>query len=76
MLIIPQYLDKKPIIQEYLTVDLVNISAPLPAPVVKTASQTQKSPVKPIVSKPDPKKTVSIAPVIPEKITPPRCSSS
>ncbi len=71
MLIIPQYLDKKPIIQEYLTVDLVNISAPLPAPVVKTASQTQKSPVKPIVSKPDPKKTVSIAPVIPEKITPP-----
>jgi colicin import membrane protein len=72
-LIIPKYIDKKPIIQEYLTVDLVNISAPLPAPVVKTAPQTQKPPVQPIVSKPEPKltepeKTVPIAPVIPEKI--------
>jgi len=73
-LIIPEYLDKKPIIPEFLTVDLVNISAPLPAPVVKTAPQTQKHPSKPIVSKPKPKltkpkKTAPIAPVIPEKVS-------
>ena len=71
-IIVPKFLEKKVIIPEFLSVDLVNIAAPLPPPVVKTAPQTPASPVKPAkpaVSKPKPKiveakKTAPIAPVV------------
>jgi colicin import membrane protein len=74
-LVIPKYLHKKPNLPEFLTVDLVNISAPLPEPVVKSVPKTSAPPAKPIVSKPKPKiskpkKTAPIAPVVPEVVIP------
>ena len=74
-IIVPKFLEKKIIIPEFLTVDLVNIAAPLTPPVAKTAAQTPVSPVKsvePKVSKPKPKiveakKTAPITPVVVEE---------
>ncbi len=68
-IIVPKFLDKKVVIPEFLSVDLVNISAPLSPPVVKTAPQTPATPVKPVTKKAKPKiveakKTAPIAPAI------------
>lgn len=70
-LVIPKYFEKTPLIKEFLTVDLVNISAPLPAPATQSVSKPQTQTIKPVSSKTKPavpEKPAPIAPVIPEKI--------
>ena len=71
-IIVPKFLEKKIVIPEFLTVDLVNIATPLPPPATESPRQTSAPPVKatkPAASKPKPKiveakLTAPIAPVI------------
>ena len=73
-IIVPKFLEKKIVIPEFLTVDLINVAAPSPTPVTKPAKQTPTpvvKKVKTVISKPKPKnveskKTAPIAPVIAE----------
>lgn len=77
-IIVPKFLEKKIIIPEFLTVDLVTVAAPLPPPVAEPAKQRPAPPVKtakPAASKPKPKivkakLTAPIAPVIAETPVP------
>ncbi len=77
-IIVPKFLEKKIIIPEFLTVDLVTVAAPLPPPVAEPAKQRPASLVKtakPAASKPKPKIvkakiTAPIAPVIAETPVP------
>jgi colicin import membrane protein len=77
-IIVPKFLEKKIVIPEFLTVDLVNIAAPLPPPATETAKQEPAKPAKtvePVVSKPKPKvvkakMTVPIAPAATEEPAP------
>ncbi|MCK5070776.1 MAG: TonB C-terminal domain-containing protein, partial [Desulfocapsa sp.] len=69
-IILPKYINKKPIPLEFLTVDLVNIAAPLPPSTPKIAPQPPPTQVKPKVTiqKPKPveaKKTAPIKPIAP-----------
>lgn len=66
--IVPKYLHKKPVIPEFLSVDLVNVAAPLPpsTPPAPTPPQAKQAvappkPPPPVV----PKKTAPIVPITP-----------
>ncbi|AGF79510.1 TonB family protein [Desulfocapsa sulfexigens DSM 10523] len=67
-IILPKYFHKKPLIQEFLSVDLVNIAAPLPSTPQPTPAPPQiKQEVKPSSSPPpaERKKTAPIVPIRP-----------
>lgn len=71
-IILPKYINKKPIPLEFLTVDLVNIAAPLPPSAPKVAPPTPPAKVKPKVNiqklKPvEARKTAPIEPIAPVK---------
>jgi len=72
-IIVPKFLEKKIIVPEFLTVDLVNIAAPLTPPVAEAPSPvTPEKPIEPVISKVKPKiikakKTAPIAPVVVEE---------
>jgi len=71
--ILPGYINKKPLITEFLTVDLVNIAAPLPPSVPETVQPPPQAPPQQKVNiqklKPvEARKVAPIAPVVPEVI--------
>lgn len=69
-LILPKYIQKKPVFPEFLSVDLVNIAAPLPQPAAKAPpppaakSKVTIQKLKPVEAR----KTAPIAPVAAEEI--------
>ncbi len=71
-LLLPKYFEKKPLIKEFLTVNLVNISVPLPAPatapLLTPQPPTIKKAVNSITKPPVSKKTVPASRAIPVKI--------
>jgi colicin import membrane protein len=67
--ILPKYFHKKPVIPEFLTVDLVNVAAPLPPPVKEVQHTPAPAQVKPkgTIQKLQPvpsRKTAPLAPVV------------
>jgi len=67
-IILPKYLHKKPLIPEFLSVDLVNIAAPLPQTTEPSPAPPQiKQDVKP--SSPPPAERKKTAPIVPIRAT-------
>ncbi len=70
----PRYFHKKPIVPEFLTVDLINIAAPIPAAAAKQSSPQLKSSPPPVAAqKPKvvkPQKTAPIAPIVEQEMVP------
>jgi colicin import membrane protein len=73
-IILPKYINKKPVLPEFLTVDLVNIAAPLPSAVKEVQSTQPPTPVttKVTIQKLKPAQSIKTAPIAPiiEKQTP------
>ncbi len=67
-IILPKYLHKKPLIPEFLSVDLVNIAAPLPQTTQPSPAPPQiKQDIKP--SSPPPAERKKTAPIVPIRAT-------
>lgn len=70
-LILPKYIQKKPVFPEFLSVDLVNIAAPLPQPVTTVTPPPPASPQSKVtiqkLKSVEPRKTAPISPVVAEE---------